>query len=262
MIIDTHAHIFPDKIAAKASDSISKFYDIPMDSDGTVSTLLRLGLEAGVDRFLVHSVATVPAQVEHINNFIISSVKEHPDKLIGFATIHPDYDNIPHEVERIIDSGLRGIKIHPDFQRFCIDDEHAFSLYECIEGRLPILIHMGDSRYEYSKPARLANILKRFPKLTVIGAHFAGYSEWDDAAKILEGSGIYVDTSSSLFKISPEKARSLIDIYGVDHVLFASDYPMWKPADELKKIARIHLNEEERELILYKNAVRLLNIEK
>ncbi len=257
MIIDTHAHIFPDKIAAKASDSISKFYDIPMDSDGTVSTLLELGREAGVDRFVVHSVATVPGQVEHINDFIMKSVNEYPDKLIGFATLHPDYDNIPLEVDRIIAGGLKGIKLHPDFQNFLIDEERAYAIYECVEGRLPILFHMGDSRYEYSKPQRLANILQRFPKLTVIGAHFAGYSEWDMAAEILKGYNIYVDTSSSLFKLTPEQARRLIDIYGVDHVLFASDYPMWKPADELKKIARIQLSQEEREQIFYKNALRL-----
>lgn len=261
MIIDIHAHIFPDKIALKATDSIEKFYEIvPMSGDGTVDTLLRLGDEAGVDKFVVHSVATTPAQVESINNFIINTVQAHPDRMIGFASIHPDYENIPAEVERIIAAGLKGIKIHPDFQKFLLDEDKAMPLYEAIEGRLPILVHTGDYRYEYSKPERMARVMDLFPKLDVIGAHFGGWSEWDDAARILADRGIYVDCSSSLYALTPERAGELIKIYGADHVFFGSDYPMWTPGDELKKFNKIALTDEERELILHKNLERLLKL--
>ncbi len=259
MIFDTHAHIYPDKIAEKASKSIEHFYDVSVDNDGRVSTLLELGDRAGIDRFVVHSVATVPEQVESINNFIIKEATEHADRFIGFATLHPDYANPGAEIDRVIAAGLKGIKLHPDFQKFLIDEERAFAIYEAAEGRLPILFHMGDKRYEYSKASRLAAILDRFPKLQVIGAHFAGYSEWEESAKVLQGRGVYVDTSSSLEWISPELARRLIDMYGADKVMFASDYPMWRPEDELKKLSRIPMTDEEREMILYKNAATLLN---
>lgn len=258
--IDAHAHIFPDKIAQKASANIGAFYDMSMSFDGTVSTLLELGEKSKIDTFIVQSVATVPEQVEGINNFIFQKVNENPDKLIGFATIHPDFENIELEIERAISLGLKGIKIHPDFQKFNMDCKNAFKMYEIIEGRLPILVHIGDFRYEYSKPRRMAAILDRFPKLEVIGAHFGGWSEWEDAAAVLADRRIWVDTSSSLYALTPKRAREFIDLFGVDYVLFGSDYPMWSPADELEMLSKIELTNEERDKILHKNVEKLLGI--
>jgi len=258
MIIDMHAHIFPDKIAEKATRGIESFYDIEMDTVGSVANLIAEGERAGIDRFVVHSVATTAAQVESINRFIVSTVAQYPDKLIGFATMHPDYEGIQQEIEWAMEHGLAGVKIHPDFQKFLIDDEKAYPLYECIEGRIPLLVHTGDYRYEYSKPERMARVMDRFPKLDVIGAHFGGWSVWEKAAEILGGRRIWVDTSSSLYSIAPETARRLIDAYGVDRVLFGSDFPMWKPKEELERFMQIPLTEEEREKILWKNAASLL----
>lgn len=261
IIIDAHAHIFPTKIAEKAVAGIGSFYsDLKMHLDGTAETLISSGASAGVSKFIVQSVATVPQQVEGINNFIAESVKKYPDKFIGFAAIHPDYPDIEKELDRAVSLGLKGVKIHPDFQQFNIDDKRAMKIYEIIEGRLPILIHMGDSRYQWSKPARLVNVLEAFPKLEVIGAHFGGWSEWDDAAKILGGRRIWVDTSSSLYAMSPKRVRELIDIYGVENVLFGTDYPMWTAAGELELFEKIRLSDSEREMIFHKNAERLLKI--
>ena len=260
MIIDIHAHIFPDKIAEKATKGIESFYDIEMDTVGSVDNLMAEGERAGIDRFVVHSVATTAVQVETINRFIVSAVEQYPEKLIGFATMHPDYEGIQKEIEQAIEKGLAGVKIHPDFQKFRIDDEKAFPLYECIEGRIPLLVHTGDYRYEYSEPERMARVMDRFPKLDVIGAHFGGWSIWEEAAKILGGRRIWVDTSSSLYAIAPETARRLIDAYGVDRVLFGSDFPMWSPKEEMERFLRIPLTEEEREQILWKNAKALLRL--
>ena len=260
MIIDIHAHIFPEKIAEKATKGIESFYDIEMDTVGSVSNLIAEGERAGIDRFVVHSVATTAAQVENINRFIISAVEQYPDKLMGFATMHPDYEGIQTEIERAIEQGLRGVKIHPDFQKFLIDDEKAFPLYECIEGRLPLLVHTGDYRYEYSKPERMARVMDRFPKLDVIGAHFGGWSVWEQAAELLGGRRIWVDTSSSLYTITPQNARKLMDAYGMEHVLFGSDFPMWTPKEELERFMQIPLTEEEREMVLWKNAATLLGL--
>ena len=126
MIIDAHAHIFPDKIASRAADGISSFYDIPVRFDGSVGQLLEINRKAGVDRAIVQSVATVPEQVRNINNFISEQVRLHPEQLIGFGALHPDFPDIAGETERIISLGLRGIKLHSDFQRFNIDDPKAF----------------------------------------------------------------------------------------------------------------------------------------
>ncbi len=258
--IDFHAHIYPDSIAQKASKSIGVFYEIPIRHDGRVSTLLKLGQKYNIGRFVVHSVATTPAQVESINNFIASVAQQYPDRFIGFATMHPDFENIGAEIDRAVSLGLKGIKIHPDFQQFYVDSKNACRIYEAAEGRLPILIHMGDFRYQYSKPARIASVLDRFPKLDVVGAHFGGWSEWDSAAQELQGKRMYVDTSSSLYAMPPRRARELIDLFGVDHVLFGTDYPMWDPGEELERIDKIGLKADELEKIMYLNAKRLLKL--
>lgn len=258
MVIDVHAHIFPEKIARKATDNIGHFYGCSMAADGTVENLLRWGDQYGVDRFVVHSVATKAEQVDSINSFIAEQVRLHPDRLIGFAALHPDSDRISQQVEEAIQMGLTGVKLHPDFQQFHIDDEKAFPIYEAIEGRMPLLVHTGDSRTEYSKPWRLAKMVDRFPKLDVIAAHFGGYSEWENGALSLALKNVYVDTSSSQFILTPHQVRELIDIFGADHVLFGTDYPMWNPQDELEKLQLVPMTGEERELILHGNMERLL----
>ena len=261
MIIDAHVHIFPDKIAETASKGISDFYDITVQYDGKLSTLLEIGDHAGVDKFVVQSPATVPQQVESINNFIYQSVQEHPDRLIGFMTLHPDYEDIDAEVTRAIAMGLKGVKLHPDFQKFNIDDPKAFCIYESIQGRLPLLVHMGDFRYEYSKPSRMAKVMELFPKLDVIGAHFGGWSEWSNAAEVFQGKRLWVDTSSTMYELPPEKIRELISLYGVDKVLFGTDYPMWDAKDELELLSCIGLSSEDLERILHANIEELLNLE-
>ncbi len=257
-IIDAHAHIFPNKVAVKASQNIGKFYGIPMRFDGTANTLLELGRRSGIDQFLVQSVATVPEQVESINDFIAQMVSRHPDKFIGFATMHPDYPDIEAEVDRVISLGLKGIKLHPDFQQFCINSKNACRIYEVIEGRLPMLIHTGDYRYPYSKPAFMAEVMRKFTKLDAICAHLGGWSEWETAAAVLPGDRVWVDTSSSLYALEPRRVREIFDSFGVDHVLFGTDYPMWDPDDEMARMAKIELSDDERENIMHANAERLL----
>lgn len=257
-IIDAHAHVFPSKIAAKATKSIGAFYDIPMDLDGSVETLLQMKKQYGISKFLIQSVATTPVQVHSINDFIARTVEEHPDTFIGFGALHPDMEEPEKEIERILSLGLKGVKLHPDFQKFEADSLAAMRLYEPMEGRLPLLIHAGDKRYHYSHPSQIANIIDRFPNLDVIAAHFGGWSEWDAAPKYLQGRRVWVDTSSSLYEITPEKARELIDCFGEDFVFFGTDYPMWKVNEELERLNQLELSDEQLEKILHLNVERLL----
>lgn len=264
-IFDTHVHIFPDKIASKASVNIGKFYDLAMEYDGSVTKELELVEENHVDKCLVQSVATTASQVTHINDFIAKAVNEHSDKFVGFCSLHPDLtkEKIEAEVDRIISLGLKGIKLHPDFQKFKIDDREAYKIYEIAEDRkLPILFHTGDFRYEYSSPSRLANVLGDFPKLIAIGAHFGGWSEWDEGERCLaDKENVYVDTSSSFYSMSPEKAKEYINAFGEDRVMFGTDYPMWNLKNELEYMDKISLSDEAREKIMYKNACKLLGVE-
>ena len=104
-------------------------------------------------------------------------------------------------------------------------------------------------------------VVKRFPKLTVIGAHFAGWSKWDEGAELFAHSGIYTDCSSSLYAMSPEHAVGLIRKIGVERVMWGTDYPMWNYKDELRRFAELPLTEREKNLILSENALRLLDSE-
>jgi len=250
-IIDAHAHIFPEKIAQKATDAIGKFYGIPMDHPaGTSETLLREGSKIGISRYLVSSVATTPAQVQSINNFIYAECSVHPE-FFGFGTLHPKMENPERELERIIELGLHGIKFHPDFQTFLIDDPALIPLYRRIaQAKLPILFHMGDGRYEYSRPIRLGHVMEQVEDLVAIAPHFGGYERWEEAAGTLKHPNIYFDTSSALFCMDYDMAMDLIHLFGADHFMFGVDFPMWNHEEELERFMRLPLTEEERKQIL------------
>lgn len=119
---------------------------------------------------------------------------------------------------------------------------------------------MGDARYNFSEPIRLRRVRERFPNLTIIAAHFGGYQAWDKARKELCGNDIYFDTSSSLYFIDNNYALERIHEYGVDKMLFGTDFPMWNYEEELNRFLALDLNENERIKILGANARKLLNI--
>jgi len=257
-IIDSHCHIYPDKIAQKASDATGHFYDLPASLDGKVSTLLAHGENAGIEHFIVQSVATTPHQVSSINHFIAQAVKESNGRFTGLGTLHPDSEDMAADVSEIIALGLKGVKLHPDIQKVQLDDPRMHKMYELCEGRLPMLIHTGDSRYDNSNPNRMMPILEKYPNLTVIGAHFGGWSVWEDATeKLCKYKNFLVDCSSSLYAMTPEKAKELILTYGTDRVLFGTDYPLWKPETEIERFMAIDLTEEQREDIFYNNTAKL-----
>ena len=261
-IIDAHAHIYPEKIAKKATDTIGVFYDIEMEMPaGTAERLLEEGRRAGVSRYVVHSVATTAHQVRSINEFIRREMEAHPE-FIGFITLHQDLteDEVRAEVDWAVENGFRGIKLHPDFQKFNIDDEVAQKFYRSASGRLPILFHVGDDRYDYSKPERLVRMARRYPELTFIAAHFGGYRCWDDAPLYAGLPNVYFDTCSSLPFISPERARQIIDMLGAERFFFATDFPMWDAVGEMERFNEIPMTSQEREMILSGNIKRLLGI--
>jgi predicted TIM-barrel fold metal-dependent hydrolase len=261
-IIDAHAHIYPEKIAKKATETIGVFYDIEMEMPaGTAERLIEEGGRAGVSRYIVHSVATTAHQVRSINTFLKGEIEKHPE-FIGFITLHPALSEkeVEDEVSWAIENGFKGVKLHPDFQKFNIDDECAEVFYRHTAGKLPILFHVGDDRFDYSAPERLAKMAKKYPEQIFIAAHFGGYRRWDKAELYRGLSNVYFDTCSSLAFISADRAREIIDTLGADKFFFATDFPMWDAVAELKRFYEIPMSEKEREMILSGNIKRLLNI--
>ncbi|MBR6198951.1 MAG: amidohydrolase family protein [Spirochaetales bacterium] len=260
MIIDFHAHIYPDKIAAKASAAIGEFYDAPMAWHGTVEELIASGDKIGVDKYVVLSAATKVEQVEPINNYILGEVAKQP-KFIGFGTILPGYTDFENEMKRIRAAGLRGIKIHPDFQKFQIDSSAMDPVYEVLSDLgMPILVHAGDCRYDFSGPKRIANVLDKHPKLKLIAAHFGGYTEWGAATEYLVGRRVWFDTSSTFWKLPMADAKTMMRKHGVDKFLFGSDFPMWDHADEWSRFVQLGLQGDDLDAVLYKNALSLLGL--
>ena len=259
-IFDIHVHIFPDAIAEKASRATGRFYGLDMEYDGKLSTAIAALDDAGIRRFAAHSVASTPHQAESINRFVLESHKAYPDRLIPFAAMHPAQEHVADFADGIVNAGFYGVKLHPDIQNFQLDSPAAMELFAALEGRLPVIIHTGDVRYDNSGPVRMRRVLDAFPRLTCICAHLGGYSEWDDALRLLADTNCYVDTSSALFALPPERAREIIRSYGADRVLFGTDYPMWNMKRELGRFLSLELTDAENERILHRNAEELLHL--
>ena len=261
-VIDSHCHIYPEKIAEKAVGGTDRFYGVTSFNKGTISDLLEKGGKAGIDRFVVQSVATTPHQVKRINEFIAESVSSAPDKFTGLGTLHPESEDIVGDIEHLVSLGLKGVKLHPDIQAFKLDDYRCLKIYEECEKRgLILLLHTGDSRYDYSNPNRLRPILEQFPNLTVIGAHLGGWSVWDEAAKMVSDfPNLYVDLSSSLYAMSPQHAREIVEAFGTDHVLFGTDYPMWDQKIEVERTLAMGFSEADNERMFARNTEQLFGI--
>ena len=261
LVYDAHCHIYPEKIAARAVAGTDTFYGERSACLGTVPDLIRQGGSAGIDHFIVQSVATTPRQVKSINEFIAAEVEKSGGRLTGLGTLHPDSPDIAGDVAHLVSLGLRGVKLHPDIQKFKIDDYRCLKIYELCEGRLPILMHTGDYRYDFSNPNRLVPILKIYQGLIIIGAHMGGWSIWDEASRRLSGfPNLYVDCSSTFPYLKPQVVRELILRYGTDRVLFGTDYPMWSPEKELAYFFSLGFSEEENRRMLSGKVRRLFGI--
>ena len=260
-IYDMHAHIFPDKISEKATLSIGKFYDIGMaHSIGDPAHLLESEVKIGTKRMLVCSVATTPKQVVSINDFIRGEADQHPE-MIPFAALHGDYADLAGEVDRVIGMGFKGIKLHADFQCTPIDSPGSYRIYEAIEGRLPVLMHMGDYRHDYSHPTMLAKVLRDFPKLKVLASHLGGFAAWDEAESVLRSNeNVRYDTSSAVCLMSPERAVRLIRHYGIENCMFGTDFPMWDPKAEAERLLSLGFTFEDYKKMFSENAKAFLNI--
>ncbi len=261
-VIDSHCHIYPERIAEKAVAATDKFYGSTAYGEGTVKHLISAYRMFGVDHAVVQSVATTAQQVKSINEFIASEVKAGNGFLTGLGTLHPDSEDIPGDVEYLMELGLKGVKLHPDIQGFQVDKGNLLKIYEyCEKKNLLILMHTGDYRYDNSNPNRVLPVLKAYPHLTVIGAHFGGWSVWEEACEKLAGlSNFYVDCSSSFGFSDKIDFKELIFRYGTDKVLFGTDYPMWSAENELENFFAMDLGEDVNRQILGENAKKLFGI--
>ncbi|MBQ7076015.1 MAG: amidohydrolase family protein, partial [Clostridia bacterium] len=213
-VIDVHTHIWPEKLADRAVRHVGDYYSYDMHGKGTMADLVESTKEAGVEKFVIHSSALKSSQVEDVNNATASHITEN---IAGFGTLHPEYEDFEKEIDRIVSLGLKGIKLHPDFQFFNIDDRRMYGAYEILrDKKLPILFHMGDVKYDYSSAVRLIKIMQDFPGIVVIGAHLGGHLKWEQTEEYLIGKDLFMDCSSTSRKLSPERIKSIISRHGTE----------------------------------------------
>ncbi len=262
-IIDAHTHIFPAKIAEKATGAISEFYmDWKMAHLADADELLEAGRAAGVEKYLVFSTATVEKQVASINDFIAAEAQKHPE-FLPVGTMHADFADYEAEIERIAKMGMKGIKLHPDFQKFNFDDERMLPVYELLAKKgMFVITHSGDYRYGYSHPERVARIAEKFKNLKVIAAHCGGWSQWKEARESLALPNVYVDTSSTMgFTKEDNIIPETIKAFGENKIFFGTDFPMWDHKSELERLASFGLKDSVMEKILYKNFAEFYGLE-
>ena len=263
-VFDAHCHIYPPDIAPRAVAGGDTFYDgLPVKPrDGTATTLIETGRAAGISHFVVFSVATSPHQVSSINRFISRCVAESGGAMTGLGAMHLESDDYARDLAELQSLGLKGVKLHPDIQKFVANDPRCMEICAlCEERGLPLCIHAGDSRYGYSNPDRLVKLPEAFPRLKLIAAHLGGWSVWEEASRRLAAyPNVLVDCSSSLYWLTPEKAREIIRAYGSERVLFGTDYPFWPQDLEIRDLLALNLTNAEYENIFWRNAARLYGL--
>jgi len=253
MLLDIHTHAYHPKISDKVLTMLEDHYGIHPVGTGQMDDLIVRAKRAGLDKVVVHSAATTPAQVVPANNWAIRIHREHPE-VLSFGTVHPDYPGNERELERLWRSGIQGIKLHADFQGFRLDDPKLWPIFESLSGRFVVMLHVGDRlppEQNNSCPAKVAAIVRDFPNLTVIAAHMGGYLHWQYALEHLIGKDVYIDTSSTLAFIDDDTLRRIFDGHPRDRNLFGSDYPLFDPGEEIVRLrTRLSLRDKELEQLL------------
>ncbi len=255
-VVDTHVHVFPQKVATRAADNIVNYYDIPRQGDGSIEGLLAGSSEFTNIRFVISSATLNPAKPTVGNDFLLETAASDP-RFLPLCSFHPAMgaEASIAELERCFAKGALGVKIHSDFQQFFVDDPVPMEVYRYIASRKkPIIFHVGDPHTDFSHPRRVRNILEKIPDLTIIAAHMCGYAAWEDAKKYLIGTPVYTDTSEALLGMSGQELYELIEKHGVEHVMFGSDYPLWNPSYSFAGVDALPLTEEEKDQIYYKTA--------
>ena len=265
MIVDFHTHCFPDTLAPRAMGRLSALSQYPPRLSGTLSDLQRSMREAGVDLSVVLHIATNPHQTPAVNDFAIAANGEKG--IVSFGSVHYAYADINGELARLQAAGIRGIKFHPDFQEFDVDDRKLmYPIYEkAAETGFILLFHCGcdlDVRTEYHcTPERFARMARDFRGARIVGAHLGGQAMWDDVLRYTVGQDIYLDTSYAFGWLSDAQLREVLDRHDPDKLLFGTDSPWAGQREDVEMMLRRLPDAQTYRKIMGENAARLLGLQ-
>ena len=265
MLIDFHVHCFNEKIAEKAISVLEERAGIAPYTRGLISQTTALFDKWGVDKGVLLPIATKPSQQKVINDW---AAAQDGGRFISFGSVHPDAEDLTEELDRIVELGLHGIKLHPDYQGFMVDEDRLDPMYDEIAKRgLPVVFHAGfdvvSPKLIHCPPERALNLIKKHPTLKIVLAHLGGNDCWQQVYDMLAGvdGEVYFDTAFTSRYLTTGLMEKIISKHGADRVLFASDCP-WDDPSEIKEcIMRTSLSDDDKEKIFSGNAVRLLGLE-
>ena len=262
MIVDFHTHAFEDALAAKAIPFLEQEGNIQAFTDGRAASLVASMDRAGIDRSVVCPIATKPTHFDGIRRWA-REVRAAVPRLEMLLSIHPDDPEALAHVDQTADEDFQGLKFHPYYQRFVLDDERLFPLYERVAARgLIAVFHTGfDMAYPLDRvadPVRVRRVIDTFPTLKFVATHLGGWRDWDNSRKYLIGQPVYIETSYSLYELPPAEARAMILAHPADRILFGTDSPWADQSEELARWRALGLPEDRLAAALGGNAERLL----
>ncbi len=270
MLIDFHTHVFPDKIAQSTVTALQSNSGTPAFTDGTVNGLVNEMQRGGADICVTLPVLTKPTQFDSVTRFILEineKFEKESKRLISFGGMHPDCDNIRDKMKFLKENGVKGVKIHPDYQRTYIDDEKYYEILCAAKDYDMIVVTHAGVDYGYkNEPVRCSpelteKVLKRINYDKIVLAHYGAHLQWDGVLDRLADFGCYFDTAFTFHEIKRERFIAILNKHGADRILFATDCP-WRGIKEDKEIfASYDLSKEVYDKIFYKNALKLLNLE-
>ncbi len=262
MLIDFHVHAFADSIAEKAVKLLSETSQTKPETNGTLMDTKKKLKDFKIDKAVILPIATKPSQQTVINNW---AYENQDDFFCFFGSIHPDSENVFDELKRIKNLGLHGIKLHPDYQDFMIDEDKMIPIYKkCVELDLPVLFHAGLDPFSpniiHAPPELILKAFNKVPEMTMILGHLGGMSMWDEVEKYLVGKkgNIFFDISVVSNYININQAKRIIKNHGSERILFGSDCPWDNPINEKNMIENMNLSQNDMDLIFYKNAQKML----
>lgn len=266
MIIDFHTHIFPDALAPKAIASLQFTAQLPVVFDGTANGLNALLSEENIGKAVILNTVTNEHQVPKVNAFALETAENHSN-FIPFCSVHPLGENLYQTLSDLKASGIKGIKHHPDYVGIDFDDPVMDNLLTAAsELRMPMVIHTGydpvSPGHVHASPEMICKVLDRYPDLILVAAHLGGVLGWDAVIDELCGKNLYFDTAFCCERvgITVEQGKKIFELHPHEKILFGSDAPWAKPSEILEFLSKLGLNDESMELVLHKNAERLLGI--
>jgi predicted TIM-barrel fold metal-dependent hydrolase len=259
-IVDFHAHAFPDALAARAIDALEHGGGVKAFLDGRIVSLLSAMDDVGIATSVICSIATKPEQFEPILKW---SRQIASPRIVPLPSIHPQSPDPVGQVRQVAEAGLIGIKLHPYYQDFDLDDESLLPLLRALdELGLLVVCHTGFDfafpRDRRADPVRIRRVLDRVPTLKLITSHMGAWDDWDEVERHLIGLPITMDISLSFELLGRERARAMILAHPADRVLFGTDSPWASQAQTLEALRALQLGEEREQAILWRNAQSLL----